>query len=368
MINILVTGSEGFIARNLIARLKEMQDINILYFNKQNSDDDLELSLQKSDFIFHLAGVNRSTNDRDFQETNVVLTGKILLGLKKLDKTSPIVLASSIQALNNSPYGKSKKSAESLLIKQAKEYNLPIAIYRLPNVFGKWSKPNYNSVVATFCYNISRDMPIEISNPVNTIELLYIDDLIDDFVSLIYKFNLAEVYKSVNKTYKITLEKLSSTLRAFHEQRHALFVPETGSDLIKYLYATYLSFLPSNQFSYKLTCKEDSRGTFAEFIKTDKNGQFSFFTINPKYTRGIHYHHTKSEKFLILKGCVLFKAKNLLNQEIWEKEVEDVSCEVIESIPGWVHSLENIGQDVAIVILWSNEIFNNEKPDTYQSL
>lgn len=192
------------------------------------------------------------------------------------------------------------------------------------------------------------------------------DNLIDDFVCLVYECDTSKIYRSIKKTYQITLKKLSSCIYKFHEERDNLFIPETGEDLIKYLYATYLSFLPESHFSYKLSPKEDDRGCFAEFIKTNKNGQFSFFTINPRSTRGIHYHHTKSEKFLVLKGSVFFKAENILDQKKWEKKVEGSSYEVIESIPGWIHSLENLDEETAIVMLWSNEIFDSEYPDTYQ--
>ena len=364
--NILVTGSKGFIGSNLIAALKEKKDLNLFYFDRNSSENDLDSFVKNADFVFHLAGVNRPTKTEDFEEVNVKLTEKILNLLELHDKRIPFIFTSSIQSLSDSSYGRSKKNAELMLIERAKRFDLPLIIFRLPNVFGKWSKPNYNSVVATFCHNISRGIPIEISDPNKCVELLYIDNLIDDFVRLIYECDASKTYRIIEKTYQITLEKLSSYIYKFHEERDNLFIPETGEDLIKYLYATYLSFLPESHFSYKLSPREDSRGSFVEFIKTNKNGQFSFFSINPKSTRGIHYHHTKSEKFLVLKGSVFFKAENILDQKKWEKKVEGSSYEVIESIPGWIHSLENLDEEIAIVMLWSNEIFDSEHPDTYQ--
>ena len=361
---ILVTGSNGFIAKNLIVSLNENK-YNILEFKRGDSLELLEQKIIKANIIFHLAGENRSNNDELFIKNNIILTREICNFLKKNNLKIPILFSSSIHSERHTAYGKSKKQAENLLYDLHKENNNPILIYSLPGVFGKWSKPFYNSVVSTFCHSIANDLKINILEPEKIIKLIYIDDLIKHFLFSIenFKFGLNKVV--VKPEYEISVKDLASTLLNFKIYRETLFTDRVGEGLIKKLYSTFLTYLPIEKCFYEIVSHSDQRGRFVEMLKTKDSGQFSFFTAKPGVTRGGHYHHSKSEKFLVLQGKALFRLVHILSGEYKEIELIADNPLIVESIPGWTHDIKNIGNEELIVMLWANEVFDKENPDTF---
>lgn len=363
--NVLVTGSEGFIAKNLIQFLSEKDDINILCFNRSSSEDDLEDAVIQADWIVHLAGVNRPLDDEEFVEGNVSLTQKIANILQKANKATPIILSSSIQAERDNAYGQSKLGGEQALIDLNKNNGNRVYICRLANVFGKWSRPNYNSAVATFCHNIANDLPVQINDPDAVIRLVYIDDVVETFWQMIEGHYSPEQYFVIEPEYQITVGDLADTLREFKQSRETLITLPVGTGLTRALYSTYLSFLQPSQFDYTVTKHGDERGVFVEMLKTPDTGQFSYFTAHPGITRGGHYHHSKTEKFLVIKGKALFKFKHIITGEYYDLKTDGDEARIVETVPGWTHDITNIGKDDMIVMLWANEIFDREKPDTY---
>lgn len=368
MMKVLVTGSNGFIAKNLIQFLVEQKDIEILKQNRQTSDDELNSLVLQADWIVHLAGVNRPQNEQEFIDGNVSLTEKIANILKVNAKQTPIILSSSIQVEREqlNTYGQSKLDGEKIITNLSKDNGNPIYICRLANVFGKWSRPNYNSAVATFCYNVCHDLPIEIHDENAEIRLVYVDDMVEIFWNILqqkYKPNNSIFH--IEPEYKITVGQLAETLKGFKQSRQTLITDEVGTGLKRALYSTYLSFFQPNQFDYTVQKHGDSRGVFVEMLKTPHTGQFSYFTAHPGITRGGHYHHTKNEKFLVIKGHALFKFKHLITGEYYELKTNGEEVRIVETVPGWTHDITNIGDDELIVMLWANEIFDREKPDTY---
>jgi len=365
---VLITGSNGFIGKNLKLYLSERKEIEVICFNKKDDESLLPNILKKVDFIFHLAGVNRSKNIDDFQNINSKFTERLCGIIKDINRKIPIVFTSSIRAEDNNPYGKSKQSAEKALINLKNELGLNIYLFRLLNVFGKWAKPNYNSVVATFCYNITREIPIRIDDENKTLELVYIDDVIKRFVELIDETNKKtekKDFEKINPTYHITIGDLAKQLYAFKKINSNLVMENVGTGLTRALYSTFISYLPKKKFSYTLPVNKDYRGSFVEILKTPNYGQFSFFTAKPGITRGSHYHHTKTEKFLVVKGKARFKFFHMDEEIKYELTVNNDKPEIVETIPGWSHSITNIGEEELIVLLWANEIFDPNKPDTY---
>lgn len=363
---ILLTGSDGFVGKNLFSHLAENGSVELLLFTRKNSYDELQHMISDADFIFHFAGINRSKNVTEFSEGNADLTQYISEKAAATGREIPIVYTSSIQAELDNPYGKSKADAESHLIKYWNETGSPVHIYRLPNVFGKWAKPNYNSAVATFCYNICRDLPITINDPTAKLKLVYIDDVIKKFVSLLSSSSKdISFYYDVSPVYDTTVGFVADTLNQFKQSRTNSTIGPVGSGLIRALYSTYVSYLPTELFSYSLVKHEDPRGVFVEMLKTETSGQFSFFTAHPGITRGGHYHHTKTEKFLVIKGKARFKFKHILTGEHYELFADGTAPKVVETVPGWNHDITNIGDDEMIVMLWANEIFDRNNPDTF---
>lgn len=366
---ILVTGSEGFIGKNLITRLKELDSVVIKSFDKDDNIEILKKYLRESDIIFHFAGVNRPKNVEEFEKVNVGLTKDIINLLEEMDKKIPIVITSSIQAELDNPYGKSKKMAEDELIKYAKKNSVPVYIYRLPNVFGKWSRPNYNSVISTFCYNVSHNLDITISNPMKELELVYIDDVIEEFVSLLDKEerDLGKYFYNIKRTFKIILGELADKLYKIKEVRETLVIPDLSDIFIKFLHSTYLSYLDKDDLSYEMDSKEDSRGDFTELIKSNSFGQVSVSKSCKGIIRGNHYHNTKNEKFCVIKGKAVIKLRNILDDKIISYYVSDKKIEVIDIPPGYTHSIKNLtdGDGEMILLIWANEIFDPENPDTY---
>ncbi|MBS7834584.1 NAD-dependent epimerase/dehydratase family protein [Wohlfahrtiimonas chitiniclastica] len=367
--NVLVTGAHGFVGKNLVLRLSEMNNIHILTFTEDNQPDELPNLIAQTDFIFHLAGVNRPQTEDEFYVGNHDLTQKICQLVEKSQRHIPIVFSSSIQAAKENPYGISKQQAEDELLNLQNKTNNPIAIYRLPNVFGKWCQPNYNSVVATFCYNIVHDQPIQIHDPSHILNLVYIDDVIESFLSqlntLMTPNNKHNSFQEVKTQYQMSLGDLAKTIQNFHTQRQTLNIDNVGSGIIRALYATYISYLPTNAFTYPVQKHEDARGCFVEMLKTTSSGQFSYFTAHPGVTRGGHYHHSKTEKFLVIKGTALFKFRHLITNEYYELITTGDTPQIVDTATGWTHDITNIGNDELIVMLWANEVFDSKHPDTY---
>lgn len=363
--NILVTGSDGFIAKNLIQFLSEQDDINILCFNRNSSEDDLKDAVIKADWIIHLAGINRPLNEQEFVEGNITLTQKIADLLNEHNKKTSIILSSSIQAEQDNAYGQSKLGGEQVLIDLNNNQGNPVYVCRLANVFGKWSRPNYNSAVATFCHNVANDLPIQINDPDALIRLVYVDDVIDTFWRMLEGSFIPEQQFFIAPEYQISVGDLADTLHEFKASRSSLITAPVGTGLTRALYSTYLSFLQPSQFDYTVPMHGDERGVFVEMLKTSDAGQFSYFTAHPGITRGGHYHHTKTEKFLVITGKALFKFKHIITGEYYELKTSGEEARIVETVPGWTHDITNIGDKEMVVMLWANEIFDREKPDTY---
>jgi len=366
---VLVTGSDGFIGKNLIEGLQRKEDVEIKAFDIEDDTNKLTAHLKEADIVFHLAGVNRPGKIEDFETGNTGLIKTIASILEELQRNIPIVLSSSIQATLDNPYGISKKKAEDILIEYSGENDAKIYIYRFPNVFGKWCRPNYNSVVATFCYNLSHGLDISISDVNKEIELVYIDDVVDEFISLLSKKDedKGEYYHKIERTFRITLGELAEKIYQLKDIRKTLVVPDLSDDFMKCLHATYLSYLDKDDFSYKLDIKADQRGSLTELIKSDHFGQIFVSTTHKGVVRGNHYHNTKVEKFCVLKGEAVIKFRNILEDEVLSYHVSGYEIEIVDVPPGYTHSIENLGNDEMIVLFWANQIFDPDKPDTYYS-
>lgn len=369
---VLVTGARGFIGKNLVQHLNQNPSTLPLSFAHDQCPSNFQKFLTESDFLFHLAGVNKPSDDSKFTEGNLEFTEFICNEIRsvfhKTGRKIPLVFSSSIHATSDSEYGKSKKSAEQLVIDLSEEILSPVFICRLPNVFGKWSKPNYNSMVATFCYNISRDIPITVNDPNTKIKLSYIDDVIERFLSLVNNSKSAlngTTFISDILSYDTTVGEVAEKLRKFHENRDRNYIENVGCGFLRALYSTYVSFLPEDKFAYPLESHVDDRGSFVEFLRTRGSGQVSFFTALPGKTRGEHYHHTKTEKFLVLEGEAIFVFRNLDNGQTLKIKTNGKKSTVVDTIPGWAHNITNVGETNLIVLLWSNEVFDKDKPDTF---
>lgn len=362
---VLITGSNGFIGENLKVKLREREDIEIFTFNRYSTSKSLEESIKIVDIIFHLAGANRPQDNEEFLRSNVDLTAQICSLIQASGRKIPIIFSSSTQALSpTNAYGLSKKSAENLLKSFSNENNIPVIIYQLPGIFGKWCRPNYNSVVATFCHNIANDYEIEIHDPEKIIQLTYIDDLVTTFCKLLGQSINGFIYAKVGPEYSISIGSLANLIVGFEKNRSLLNIDNVGSGLKRALYSTYISYLPNSKFTYQIPSYSDSRGSFIEILKTPDCGQISLFSAKLGASRGGHYHHSKIEKFMVIRGSAIFQFRNLLTDEIVRVQASDNFPKIIESIPGWVHSITNIGQTDLLVILWANEVFDPDRPDT----
>lgn len=367
MKSVLITGANGFIGKNLAAKLKELGNYHVLTYDKDNTEDDLIQYLKEADFIFHLAGINRPKENEEFYSGNAGLTGKIISLIEKYNKNIPILITSSIQAELDNDYGKSKKQAEDILIDYSTRNNTPIYIFRLPNVFGKWCRPNYNSAIATFCYNISHDLEVWVSDESKELNLVYIDDVVEAFLGAVNEENRDKNkhFYNVSKVYKRTLGEIVSTLKSFRNMKNTLITPDMGDEFNKVLYTTYLSYLDKKNFSYYLDKKEDNRGWFLELVKSPKFGQVSVSTTHKGVVRGNHYHHTKVEKFIVIQGKAVIKFRKIDENEVIEYTVSGDKPEVVDIPPGYTHSIENISEIELITVFWCNELFDSNKPDTF---
>lgn len=366
---ILVTGAKGFIGKNLVVTLNEISKENnkyeVIEIDINNSKEEFENGILNADFIVHLAGINRPKDESEFEKGNKNLTEEIISILKDNNKKTPILITSSIQADLNNPYGKSKKGAEEALLKHSAESNCKVFIYRLPNVFGKWCRPNYNSAIATFCNNIARDEEVWISDPSKEMMLVYIDDVVRNIIKTINSENEVSGYLNVDIEHKATLGEIVSLIKSFKESRKNLMVPNMKDELSKKLYSTYLSYIPEDEFSYPLKMNIDKRGSFTEFLKSDDRGQVSINISKPGITKGNHWHHTKNEKFLVVSGEGVIRFRKLDSEEIIEYIVSGEKLEVIDIPVGYTHNIINTGAKDMVTIMWANESFNPEEPDTY---
>lgn len=369
---VLITGGNGFVGKNLQLNLSERKNAEVLLFTRSNTIDQLPALINEVDFIFHLAGINRPSDSAEFITGNVELTRELCNAVaakyRLTGKKIPILYTSSVQALAKNEYGLSKKAAEDILLELKNNFDIQVKIFRLPNVFGKWCKPNYNSVVATFCHNIINNLPIRIDCPSAPINLVYIDDLIKCFIRLMdgtddnYDQN---EFIDVTPVYSTTVGDLAKQIDLFKVGRNQIEVERVGKGLPRALYATFMSYLPVESFVYPIVQHSDSRGMFVEMLKTHDSGQFSYFTALPGVTRGGHYHHSKTEKFLVIKGRACFRFQHLQTRERHELITTGDKAQVVESIPGWAHDITNIGREELIVMLWANEVFDHTNPDTF---
>jgi len=362
---VLITGANGFVGQNLISHLAERDDIEVVQFTRNDSLASLPGLVAQVDFIFHLAGVNRPKDPQEFNSGNTDLTGALCDAVINSGRRVPVLYTSSSQAELNNPYGNSKRGAEELLLSLQSSTNTPVYIFRLPNVFGKWARPNYNSAVATFCNNIARDIPINVNDPLAVINLVYIDDVVTRFIAVMDGNVSVQPFVNVEPQYSISVGGLVEQLTAFRDSRNTMISERVGTGLVRALYSTYLSYLPPEFFTYKVPKYEDARGGFVEMLKTPDTGQFSFFTAHPGITRGGHYHHSKTEKFLVIKGNACFRFRHIISGEFYELFTTGESPEIVETVPGWTHDVTNVGDEELIVMLWANEIFDREHPDTF---
>lgn len=362
---VLITGANGFVAKNLIVHLAERGDVEILRFTRQDSLEHLRNLVAQSEFVFHLAGVNRPQDPNEFRTGNADLTRALCEAVKDSGRRIPVLYTSSIQAELDNPYGQSKRDAEQALLDLAKIRGTPVHIFRLPNVFGKWARPNYNSAVATFCHNITRELPIQINDPNARISLVYIDDVVARFVEVLDGKVSDTPFVEVEPKYSITVGELAELLHSFRDSRQSLVTERVGQGLVRALYSTYVSYLPPESFTYKVPKYGDPRGVFVEMLKTPDAGQFSYFTAHPGVTRGGHYHHSKTEKFLVIKGKACFRFRHIVTGEFYELFTCGEEPEIVETVPGWTHDITNVGDDEMVVMLWANEIFDRQRPDTY---
>jgi UDP-2-acetamido-2,6-beta-L-arabino-hexul-4-ose reductase len=386
---IVITGADGFIGTNLRMRLEEMGQADVDCITVVTAPDAMQAALAQADFVFHLAGVNRTQYPAEFASGNAGMTQDVCAALDAAGRRATVVLSSSTQAAFDNPYGRSKRAAEDAVRRYAAATGAAVHVFRLPNVFGKWARPNYNSAVATFCHNIARGLPITVNDPATPLQLVYVDDVVDCFVQLMddslphceeerhgnpggtdCRATLAmtggeQSFDTVATQYTTTVGELARQIQTFKDSRTTLMTECVGSGLVRALYATYVSYLPVEAFSYTLTQHADPRGVFVEVMKTPNCGQYSYFTAYPGITRGGHYHHSKTEKFLVIKGTARFKFRHTQSGQTHELVTSGEKPEIVETVPGWTHDITNIGADEVIVMLWANEFFDRERPDTF---
>lgn len=362
--HVVVTGAEGFIGRNLMVRLRERPEFTAAGIDLDTPQELRNAALAAAHVVVHLAGVNRPQSPEEYAAGNAGATETLCAELRALRRPVPVVFSSSAQAILDNPYGVSKRNAEVAIAAYAGEAGVGYAILRLWNVFGKWAKPHYNSAVATFCHNISRDLPVEVHEASAALRLVYVDDVVDAIIALISDGVPTAGEVKIGPVHETTVGEVLAMIQSFAAVRQTREIPRVGGGLARQLYATYLSYLPSEDFSYPITAHHDPRGMFVELLRTADSGQFSVFTAHPGVTRGGHYHHTKNEKFFVVQGRARFGFRDLRDGTYRELTVDASVQQIVETVPGWSHDVTNIGHDLLIVVLWANEAFDSARPDT----
>ena len=377
--NILVTGANGFVGRNLVSQLENIasgkarnyaiagEELHVLCYDVDSDPAALEEYCRRADFVFNLAGVNRPEDPSEFMKGNFGFASVLLDTLKKCGNSCPVMISSSTQAALDNPYGESKRAGEELLFEYGRETGAKVLVYRFPNVFGKWCRPNYNSAVATFCHNIAHGLPIRVNDPSVVMHLVYIDDVVDELVAALSgEEHRSGAFCEVPVVHEITLGGIVDLLYSFRDMQQDLEVPDFGDAFTKKLYSTYLSYLPKEKFCYPLKMNVDNRGSFTEIIRTPDRGQFSVNISKPGITKGEHWHHTKNEKFVVVSGHGLVQLRKIGTDEVINFEVSGEKMEVVEMIPGYTHNIINLSDTEDLVtFMWANEAFNPERPDTY---
>ena len=377
--NILVTGANGFVGRNLVSQLENIgsgkarnyaiagEEIHVLCYDVDSDPAALEEYCRRADFVFNLAGVNRPEDPSEFMKGNFGFASVLLDTLKKCGNSCPVMISSSTQAALDNPYGESKRAGEELLFEYGRETGAKVLVYRFPNVFGKWCRPNYNSAVATFCHNIAHGLPIRVNDPSVVMHLVYIDDVVDELVAALSgEEHRSGAFCEVPVVHEITLGGIVELLYSFRDMQQDLEVPDLGDAFTKKLYSTYLSYLPKEKFCYPLKMNVDNRGSFTEIIRTPDRGQFSVNISKPGITKGEHWHHTKNEKFVVVSGHGLVQLRKIGTDEVINFEVSGEKIEVVEMIPGYTHNIINLSDTEDLVtVMWANEAFNPKRPDTY---
>ena len=363
--NVLITGAAGFLGRNLREVLGREPDVELRAYDLSDSEAALDRHLRDAHVIFHLAGVNRPQHEAEFDSGNAGATSELCAKLSAMGRRPKLVFSSSVQAVLDNPYGASKRKAEVALQRFADEHGAEVAIYRLKNVFGKWCRPNYNSVVATFCHNVARKLPIQISDPARELDLVYVDDVISAFVGELAEGSPGARFKEIPVAYRITLGRLADLVQSFQASRRTLVLPDLSDPFTRKLYATFVSYLPEDGLACALERRVDGRGELAEFIKSAPAGQIFVSRTKPGITRGHHFHHTKTEKFLVLEGDALIRLHRVDCREAQEYRVTGKDLIVVDIPPGYTHCLTNVGQSDLIVLFWASEVFDPQRPDTY---
>lgn len=365
---IVITGADGFIGKNMTVRLRELGHIGVTPITRSTAPMVVQQALGEADCVFHLAGVNRPQDPAEFASGNAGLTRTVCEALTTAGRKARVVLASSTQAALDNPYGQSKLAAETAVHAYAATSGAPVHVFRLPNVFGKWARPNYNSAVATFCHNVANGLPISVNEAAPPLSLVYVDDVVQAFLACLAApdngATAPDAFNGVTPVYTTTVAEVAATVRAFADSRNTLLTDRVGTGLVRALYSTYISYLPPAAFAYRVPRHADPRGEFVEILKTPDAGQFSYFTAYPGVTRGEHYHHSKTEKFLVLKGTAHFGFRHILTGETHELVARGGEAQIVQTVPGWTHNISNIGDDEMIVMVWANEIFDRQRPDT----
>lgn len=375
---ILVTGAKGFVGKNLCAQLKNIRDgkarnypiriEEVMEYDLDSSSESLEAYCRKADFVFNLAGVNRPKDPKEFMAGNFGFATTLLDTLKKYGNRCPVMISSSTQAALDNPYGESKRAGELLMRDYATETRVKVMIYRFPNLFGKWCRPNYNSAVATFCHNLANNLPITVNDPSVELTLVYIDDLVEELIAALSGNEHRDGdFCRVPVEHRVKLGRIVELLNRFKEMSRTLEVPDlTLGGFEKKLYSTYLSYLPQEKMIYDLRMNVDQRGSFTEIIRTAERGQMSVNISKPGITKGEHWHHTKNEKFVVVSGHGLIRLRKIDSDEVLNFEVSGDRIQVVEMIPGYTHSIINLSDtDNLVTLMWCNELFNPERPDTY---
>ena len=362
--HVVVTGAAGFIGTNLALRLKETGRFTVTAVTRETAPEEARQAYCEAHAIINLAGVNRPSSEAEFLPGNLGPVESIVDALSQSDARPRILHVSSARAQDDSAYGRSKLAGEELLVGFAAQTGAELSIFRLPNVFGKWARPNYNSAIATFCHNVARGQPIQINDPAAQLTLVYVDDVIDAFIAALESAAPLPRIGEVSPAYTTTVGDVAALIEGFRTDRDDNLIETVGTGLCRALYATYVSYLPKAEFSYPIASHRDPRGAFSEMLKTRTSGQFSYFTALPGVTRGGHYHHTKTEKFLIVCGTALFRFRHMVTGDTHEITTSADEPVIVETVPGWTHDVTNVGEEVMVSLLWANEIFDRDKPDT----